>query len=154
MNRTTELKKKKLNRRKHARNNSKARYCQKWVAGKIGQMLGVEVGKDLDIESRPMGQSGSDVILRGRVLNQFPAIIECASGESISWLSKIRQVKKNKEKDSRYKFWLVFLKRKEFKRPIVILDAGFFFDNLMYYIADKPPNIKWYEKTKQGDDNE
>jgi hypothetical protein len=34
------------------------------------------------------------------------------------------------------------------------MDASFFFDNLMYYIADKPPNIKWFNPTKQSEEED
>ena len=119
---------KKKSQKRHSRNNSKARHLQQWVAAKIEEFTGLHVERDGDIESRQMGQSGTDVILRGEALRLFPAAIECGSGESIQWLSKIRQVRENQRKKTAYKFWLVFLKRKEFKTPVVMLDAKTFFD--------------------------
>jgi len=113
--------------RKHSRNNSKARHLQQWVAERISQMLNIPVEKDGEIESRQMGQQGADVILRGIAVALFPAAIECGSGESIQWLEKIRQAREHKSKRAAYFFWLVFLKRKEFKNPVVIMDAEYYF---------------------------
>lgn len=119
--------------RKSRRSKGKGRALQQWVAGKISDLLGIPHGQDELIESRRMGQSGVDVVLRGHALERFPFVIECASGQTIGWLDKMRQVKRHLPAiRKRHKFigtkqWLLFLKRKEFQTPVVMLDADLFF---------------------------
>ena len=123
---TPEQRKKTVNKRRHARNNAKARGLQQWVCQKISDLLNIPYTKDDDslIASRQMGQSGVDVILRGEAAEKFPFSIECKSGESIGWRSAIRQAKDNTPKG---KDFLVVLKTKEFQAPIIMIDANVFF---------------------------
>ena len=111
-----------------ASRKQKARWLQNWVCQWISTTLdiawGYEDGKF--IQPRIMGQSGTDVILRDEALNSFPFAIECKNSETWSIPDAIRQVKKNTKKP--YQKWLLFMKRKEFKNPIVILDAVLFFE--------------------------
>jgi len=106
---------------------AKGRNLQNWVAAKIAEICGVTSGhsdEDL-IESRPMGQRGADVILRGETRRLFPYSIECKSGQTVSWLDAMRQAKANQAKDQ--VSWVVILKRKEFKVPVIMMDAEEFF---------------------------
>lgn len=123
---------------------AKARNLQKWVANKIGQLLDLEVGKDCLIESREMGQSGVDIKLYGEALEKFPFSIECKSCETWSVPAFIRQAKSNIKKGTD---WLLVIKRKEFKNPVVILDANTFFNilsekNLNKIEIENEDNIK------------
>ena len=70
---------------------AKGRRLQQWVAKEIGKLLGVEVVKDGDIESRPMGQSGSDIILRGEARRLFPYGVECKNVENLSIWKALKQ---------------------------------------------------------------
>lgn len=109
---------------------AKARYLQNWVAEKISNLLNLEWGHEEDklIRPRSMGQSGTDVELLGEAFVRFPVVIECKSGENWSIKAAIKQVKEHQRKEKRGKTqWLVFLKSKEFKKPIVVMDADYFF---------------------------
>jgi len=70
---------------------AKGRRFQQWVASKIGELLNIEVVKDGDIESRPMGQSGSDIILRGSAKELFPFGVECKCVENLSIWKALEQ---------------------------------------------------------------
>lgn len=72
---------------------AKGRRLQQWVANKIGKTIDCEVEKDGDIESRPMGQSGSDVILRGVAKELFPFGVECKNVENLSIWKALDQAK-------------------------------------------------------------
>jgi len=106
---------------------AKGRNLQNWVASKIAEICNVSSGHSDDdlIESRPMGQRGADVILRGVTREMFPYSIECKSGQTVSWLDAMRQARANQAKDQ--VSWVVFLKRKEFKVPVIMMDAEEFF---------------------------
>jgi hypothetical protein len=106
---------------------AKGRWLQDWVAAKISDILNIPWGREDDslIEPRQMGMNGVDVILRGEAAERFPFAIECKSGQAIGWQAAIRQARANTPKE---KNWLVFMKTKEFKNPVVMLDANVFFD--------------------------
>ncbi len=108
---------------------AKGRWLQNWVAERIAAIFSLPAwkGDDNAVTPRPMGQAGVDVILRGAIQELFPFSIECKSGESIGWLAAILQAKRNQKKDTH---WLVFMKTKKVKEPVVMLDAGVFL-NLM-----------------------
>jgi len=101
---------------------AKGRRLQQWVAKKVSETIDIPYGKDLDIDSRPMGQSGVDVILRGRARDIFPYAVECKAVEKWSIHQWIEQAKSNSEGDN----WLLFCKRNH-EDPIVVLDADKFF---------------------------
>lgn len=103
---------------------SKGRDLQKWVANEIGELLGIKVGKDELIESREMGQAGSDVKLIGEAGERFPFSIECKNTESWSIMSYVEQAKANLKKDQD---WIVFMKKNGVK-PLVVLDAKEWFE--------------------------
>lgn len=107
----------------------KGRNLQKWVCKIISDIVGIPWGKDEDIEPRPMGQSGVDVILRGEAKNIFPFSIECKNQESWNVHKWIKQTKQN-EKDGTD--WLLVCKRNKSK-PVVILDAETFFTDIYIY---------------------
>jgi len=100
----------------------KGRRLQYWVCKRLADILQIEFNQQddqCDIHSREMGQSGTDVILRGKAFERLLYSIECKSGESINLLKAIEQAKQNnKEKMN----WLLIHKRKQYKKPIVIMD--------------------------------
>lgn len=100
---------------------------QKWICGKISSCIGVPWGSEdwKEIQSRPSGQHGTDVILRGEALKRFPFSIEAQSAERLNMLGKIQQSKSNLIPNTD---WLVVLKNKTMKVPIVIMDANKFFE--------------------------
>jgi hypothetical protein len=70
---------------------AKGRRFQQWVASQIGKVLGIEIEKDGDVESRPMGQAGSDIILHGKAKNEFPYGVECKAVENLSIWKALQQ---------------------------------------------------------------
>jgi len=116
---------------------AKGRWLQDWVAKRIGELLNLEWGhEDYHlIEPRPMGQAGTDVILRGKARDKFPFGIECKSGQNIGWQAAVRQARENAKK-GKYEGWLLFLKTKEFQKPIVMFDAETFFRLMERNIED------------------
>ena len=102
----------------------KGRGFQQWVAKQISKITGCEYGKDLDIESRQMGGSGVDVILRGEAKKLFPFAVECKRQEKKSIpFSWVEQAKANV---GDFKTWLLFCRRSN-EKAIVIMDAEEFF---------------------------
>jgi len=112
---------------------AKGRRLQQWVANKIADLLDIPTGKDLDIESRPMGQSGVDVILRGKALKLFPFSVECKNTEKFSIPKWIKQAQKNKLSNTD---WILFCKRNHMD-PIVVLNAEVFFNIMRRVINDR-----------------
>ncbi len=106
-----------------ASRKAKGRKLQKWVVNKIADMLNTIACKDCDLESRPMGQEGVDVILRGKYKAIFPFSVECKWQEAWSVPAWIRQAKENIMDNTS---WLLFCKRSR-EDPIVVLDADDFF---------------------------
>lgn len=107
----------------------KARNLQKWVCEKVSNLIHLPWGYEDDrlIQPRLMGQKGTDIVLRGEALKHFPFSVECKSGEHWSVPATVKQAKKNRLKNTD---WLLVLKNKEMKKPIVVLDAELFFDIL------------------------
>jgi len=100
---------------------SKARRLQQWVCQRLSAVSGIEWGPedDREIQSRPMSQSGVDVILRGKAREAFPFSFECQSGESFQLAAKVQQARKNEEQG---RPWVIVHKRKKFRNPIVMMD--------------------------------
>jgi len=110
----------------------KGRLFQQEIAKRISKLLGIQIEKDGEVESRPLPQKGTDVILRGEALKKFPFSIEAKRTENISLYSWIEQAKRNKADKTN---WLLFHK-KNHSKAIVILSADAFFrlydDYLLY----------------------
>ena len=102
---------------------AKGRNFQQYIAKKISQLLNIPEEKDGDIESRPMGQAGTDIILRGKALKLFPFAVENKNQESWSIHGWIKQAKTNQTKNTD---WLLFCKRNH-DEPVVVLDVDVFF---------------------------
>jgi len=105
---------------------AKGRNLQQKVCKKISELLNIPWGREDDdlIQSRQMGQAGTDVILRGEALERFPFAVECKSAETWALPAAIRQAKNNQKEGID---WMVVLKRKEFKSAVVCLDIDVFF---------------------------
>jgi hypothetical protein len=102
----------------------KGRVLQQWVAKKISDITGIGYGKDKDIESRPMAQAGTDVILRGDAQDLFPYAVECKNVENLNLWEAVKQAKANQKEDTN---WLLVVKRNK-EKPIAIVDADVFFN--------------------------
>jgi hypothetical protein len=115
--------------RSHSTAKGIGRSLQQWLAAKISGFTGVAHGKDEEIESRPMGQSGPDVFLSKRVRKMFPFTAECKSGNQWGLPAAIKQCQANLYPDTH---WLVCLDRpharpEERIPPIVVVDGEVFF---------------------------
>ena len=120
-----------------ASRKGKARNCQKEVCKLISAFTGVPWGKDSEIVSREMGQSGVDVRMSERVLKLFPYSVECKDVGSINIKDTILQAKKNQLPNTN---WLVFYQQTgqhsdDKLSMVAIVDANHFFELLT---ATKP----------------
>jgi len=106
-----------------AARKAKGRRLQQWVCEQINKLTGLPWGKDQPIESRPMGQSGVDVRLETRALEQFPFSVECKFCETWAVPAWVEQAKKNQLPGTD---WLLIVKRSR-RSPVAILDAEAFF---------------------------
>ena len=97
---------------------AKGRLLQKWFA----QLLIEEIDLDPDdLESRPMGSGGEDIIMRKQSRNVFPYSIECKNQEKVNvWEAYAQAVDNCKGYEP-----LVVIKRNRHK-PLVLLDAEHF----------------------------
>lgn len=108
---------------------AKGRTLQHKICAKISELTGFEwggAGQDKPIESRGMGQSGTDVRLESVVKKVFPFSVECKAVESWSIPAWIEQAKANQEKGTN---WLLFCKKSN-EKIVAILEADVLFDLL------------------------
>ena len=101
----------------------KGRNLQYWVCERLASMFNVDYVQSDDnclIQSRPMGQHGTDIILRGKVYDAFPFDIECKACETLSIPDWVRQSKANTKKDRDW--MLVFKKQTIGTEPLIILE--------------------------------
>lgn len=103
---------------------AKARELQKYVAQKISDITGIPCGKDELIESREMGQAGSDVKLIGDAQKLFPFAVECKRTEKLDLFGAIRQAKENTKEGID---WLVIHRRSK-EDALVTMKADVFFE--------------------------
>ena len=105
---------------------TKGRNLQKWTCEQISKIFNIPWGyeDEKEIQPRIMGQSGTDVVLRGEAFEKFKFDIECKNQETWKVPEYIRQARKNTRKD---RDWLLILKRNEFHNKIAVLDAEVFF---------------------------
>lgn len=109
-----------------AARKQKGRLLQQWAAKQISDVTGLPCGKDSDIESRPMAQSGTDVRLSETARKIFPFSVECKRQENWSVQSWIRQAQSNQLANTD---WLL-VARSSHMEPIVVIDAKRFFEIL------------------------
>ena len=113
---------------------AKGRELQKWVCEWVSRITNEPWGKDADIESRPMGQSGVDVRIHPRLLKIFPYSIECKRQEKWAVHEWIKQAQSNQLPDTH---WLL-VARSSRMAPVVIVDAEHFFSVLEKLNNDRP----------------
>ena len=103
---------------------AKGRELQILIGKRIAELLNLEFGKDEDVSSRGMGQSGTDICLSPLAKNIFPFAIECKNHNKWNVPAAIRQAKANCDESSD---WLLFFQKKSRKKedridPVVIMD--------------------------------
>jgi hypothetical protein len=112
---------------------AKGRRLQQWICKQISEITGIDYDQHNDqslIHSREMGQTGTDIILRGRAQQLFPFSVECKNTESLSLYSAIDQAKSNATDKTA---WMVVHKKNN-SEPIVIMSWQTF--------------QKWYSKKR------
>lgn len=101
----------------------KGRGLQYWVCERIAKMFGLEFIQSDDnclVHSREMGQHGTDIVLRGKVFDNFPFDIECKSCESLSIPEWVRQARGNKKEN---RDWLLVFKKQTIgHEPLVVME--------------------------------
>tara|TARA_R100000935_G_scaffold58337_2_gene94959 strand:+ start:1799 stop:2137 length:339 start_codon:yes stop_codon:yes gene_type:complete len=97
---------------------AKGRKLQQWFASKLVEILGLD---SEDLESRPMGSQGEDIIMGKQSRNIFPYSIECKNQEAVNVWKAYEQAESNCGKYQP----LVVIKRNRSK-PLVLVEAEYF----------------------------
>ena len=97
---------------------AKGRKLQQWFASKMVEILGLDPE---DLESRPMGSQGEDIIMGKQSRNKFPYSIECKNQEAVNVWKAYEQAESNCGKYEP----LVVIKRNRSK-PLVLIEAEYF----------------------------
>ena len=103
-----------------ASRKAKGRRLQQWVRTQLIERLEIDPE---DIESRPMGSGGEDLIMARAAREKFPFSIECMNQESGNVWKAYEQAQANAKAYEA----LVVLKKNQ-QKPLVVLDAEVFFD--------------------------
>jgi hypothetical protein len=84
----------------YASAKAKGREFQYFIGRKIAALLGVEfgTGDEALVSSRPMGQHGTDIILRGKANDNFPFAVECKATKDLRIVDAIKQAEANTPK--------------------------------------------------------
>ena len=98
---------------------AKGRRLQQWVRNKLIELLSVDPE---DIESRPMGSSGEDLIMGVQTKKLFPYSIECKNQEAVNVWKAYEQCSSNTSPNVES---LVIIKRNKSK-PLALVDAEYF----------------------------
>lgn len=98
---------------------AKGRLLQKWFAELITKTLDLD---PLDVESRPMGSQGEDIILGSQSRKKFPLSVECKNQEAVNVWKSYEQCAKNAP-DS---FEPCLVIKRNRSKPLVVVDAEYF----------------------------
>jgi len=82
---------------KTASAKAKGRSTQKFVASELGRIFELEEG---DVESRPMGSGGVDIMLSPAAKRKFPFSVECKHTRKHPGHAEYKQAKANAKKDT------------------------------------------------------
>ena len=97
---------------------AKGRKLQQWFANVLVEGLGLDAE---DLESRPMGSQGEDIILGKQSREIFPYSVECKNQEAVNVWKAYEQASENCKGYEP----LVVIKRNRHK-PFVLVDAEHF----------------------------
>ena len=101
---------------KSSSSKAKGRRLQKWFVDVLTEKLGLS-----DIESRPMGSQGEDIIMGNESRRSFPYSIECKNQEAVNiWKAYDQAINNCGDYEP-----IVVLKRNKSK-PLVLVDAEHF----------------------------
>lgn len=99
---------------------AKGATLQRWIVDRLTKVLGLDPA---DLESRPMGSNGEDVILGVQSRRVFPYSLEAKNQERVNVWSAYEQAKSN----AKHHEPLVIIKRNR-KSPLAVVDAEHFFE--------------------------
>ena len=97
---------------------AKGRNLQKWVVSKLIEHLQLD---EEDLESRPMGSSGEDIIMGKLSRQKFPYSVECKNQEKVNVWEAYAQAEQNCKG-----YEPVVVIKKNRKKPLVVIDAEYF----------------------------
>jgi len=103
---------------KTASAKAKGRNLQKWFREVLVEKLELDPE---DLESRPMGSSGEDIIMGKLSRQKFPYSVECKNQEKVNVWSAYEQAESNCKG---YEPLVVIKKNR--KKPLVVIDAEYF----------------------------
>jgi len=99
---------------------AKGRKLQQWFRDQLVEQLELDPE---DLESRPMGSQGEDIILGKNSRQSFPYSVECKNQERVNVWESYEQAKTNCKG---YEPLLVI--KKNGKTPLVVVDAEHFLE--------------------------
>lgn len=97
---------------------AKGRNLQKWVVDQLVEHLDADPE---DIESRPMGSQGEDVIMGKLTREIFPYSVECKNVERLNVWDAYEQASSNCKG-----YEPIVVMKKNRKKPLVVVDAEYF----------------------------
>ena len=97
---------------------AKGRLLQKWFANLLVEELKADPE---DLESRPMGSQGEDIIMGKQTRQIFPYSVECKNQEKVNIWSAMEQAESNCKS---YEPLVVI--KKNGKKPLAVIDAEYF----------------------------
>lgn len=109
-----------------ASRKSKGRNLQKFICQEIADLIGIYYDQGDDqclLHSREMGQKGTDIILRGNALAEFPFSVEAKCSESLNLLETYDQVQSNVMKGTD---WMIVHQRKSIPETLCIISWNTF----------------------------
>lgn len=98
---------------------NKGRNLQKWVVKQLVEILGCHPE---DLESRPMGSGGEDVILGRESRAIFPYSVECKNVERLNVWEAYEQATANSKA-----YEPLLIMKKNGKKALAVVDAKHFF---------------------------
>lgn len=97
---------------------AKGRNLQKWFVEKLVEFLKLD---EEDLESRPMGSQGEDIIMGKQSREVFPYSIECKNQEKLNVWDAYEQAESNCKG-----YTPIVVMKKNNKKPLVVVDAEHF----------------------------
>ena len=111
---------------------AKGRNLQKWVVDQLVEHLDADPE---DLESRPMGSQGEDVIMGKMTRQMFPYSVECKKNKSFAIYKQYEQAQANcpsvPSPTGETVEPILFIEG-DHKKPLVVLDMNHFFALLKY----------------------
>ena len=99
---------------------AKGRRLQQWVRTLLIEKLDIH---EEDIESRPMGSGGEDLIMARAAREKFPFSVECKNQETGNVWKAMEQAQANAKH-----YTTIVVMKKNNEKPLVVIDAEVFID--------------------------